>query len=62
MLESGIEDAVVEAAHRVLDEVLSPEEGEAVCAAVETPRGTSRGAAEGADRSADVEVEEREPG
>ena len=40
VLEHGIEDQVVEAAHSILDNVLSPEEGEAIVKAVETPRGT----------------------
>ncbi|OQO02379.1 hypothetical protein B0A48_11933 [Cryoendolithus antarcticus] len=38
--EAGIEDEVIEAAHDILDNVLSPEEGEAIVKAVETPRGT----------------------
>ncbi|TKA77824.1 hypothetical protein B0A55_04598 [Friedmanniomyces simplex] len=37
VLEYGIEEGVVEAAHEVLDSYLSPEEGEAVVRAVETP-------------------------
>lgn len=40
VFEQGIEEAVVEAAHSILDNVLSPEEGEAVVKAVETPKGT----------------------
>ncbi|KAK5112378.1 hypothetical protein LTR62_004341 [Meristemomyces frigidus] len=40
VLEYGIEDEVTEAAHAILDSVLSPEEGEAIVAAVETPRGS----------------------
>lgn len=40
VLEQGIDEAVVEAAHCILDNVLSPEEGEAIMKAVETPRGT----------------------
>lgn len=40
VFEHGIEDEVVEAAHSILDNVLTPEEGEAVVKAVETPRGT----------------------
>ena len=40
VLEHGIEEAAVEAAHCILDNVLSPEEGEAIMKAVETPRGT----------------------
>ncbi|KAI7221043.1 hypothetical protein KC333_g2005 [Hortaea werneckii] len=46
VLEAGIEDEVAEAAHAVLDNMLSPEEGEAIGRAVETPRGT-RGSAVG---------------
>ncbi|KAK5138586.1 hypothetical protein LTR08_000174 [Meristemomyces frigidus] len=41
--ERGVEERVVETAHGVLDLVLSPEEGEAVVRAVETPRGTRGG-------------------
>lgn len=40
VFEQGIETEVVEAAHEILDNVLSPEEGEAIVKAVETPRGT----------------------
>ncbi|KAK3111997.1 hypothetical protein LTR53_012179 [Teratosphaeriaceae sp. CCFEE 6253] len=40
LLEEGIEEEVVEAAHSVLDDYLSPEEGEAIVAAVETPGGS----------------------
>lgn len=40
VFEAGIETEVIEAAHDILDNVLSPEEGEAVVKAVETPRGT----------------------
>ena len=40
VFERGIEDDVVTAAHAILDNVLSPEEGEAIVMAVETPRGT----------------------
>ena len=40
VFEAGIETEVVEAAHDILDHVLSPEEGEAIVKAVETPRGT----------------------
>lgn len=36
--EAGLEDEVVDAAHEILDAVLSPEEGDAVVQAVETPR------------------------
>lgn len=40
VFEAGIEDEVAEAAHNILDNVLGPEDGEAVMKAVETPRGT----------------------
>lgn len=40
VFEAGIEMEVIEAAHDILDNVLSPEEGEAIVKAVETPRGT----------------------
>ena len=40
VLEAGIETDVVEAAHDILDNVLSPEEGEAIVKAVQTPNGT----------------------
>ena len=40
VFEHGIGDEVVEAAHSVLDNVLSPEEGDAILKALETPRGT----------------------
>ena len=40
VFERGIEDDVTEAAHSILDNLLTPEEGEAVVMAVETPRGT----------------------
>lgn len=40
VLEAGIEDEVAEAAHNILDNVLGPEDGDAVMKAIETPRGT----------------------
>ncbi|KAJ9619235.1 hypothetical protein H2203_008564 [Taxawa tesnikishii (nom. ined.)] len=40
VFEAGIEEEVLDAANEILDAVLSPEEGEAVIAAVQTPRGT----------------------
>ncbi|KAK5121635.1 hypothetical protein LTR85_004807 [Meristemomyces frigidus] len=40
VFEHGIEEEVVEAAHLILDNMLSPEEGEAIVKTVETPRGT----------------------
>jgi len=41
VLEAGLDDEVVDAAHEILDGVLTLEEGEAVVRAVETPRGTT---------------------
>jgi hypothetical protein len=46
VFEEGLEEESVEAAHQILDSVLSPEEGEAVVKAVETPRGTKGSAVE----------------
>lgn len=40
VLEDGIEEEVAEAAHNILDNVLGPEDGDAVMKAIETPRGT----------------------
>lgn len=40
VFEAGIQTEVIEAAHDILDSVLSPEEGEAIVNAVQTPRGT----------------------
>lgn len=40
VFEAGIEDEAAEAAHRILDSILGPEDGEAVMKAIETPRGT----------------------
>ncbi|EMC96358.1 hypothetical protein BAUCODRAFT_70256 [Baudoinia panamericana UAMH 10762] len=40
VLEYGLEDEVVEAAHTILNNSLSPEEGEALVQALETPRGS----------------------
>jgi len=40
VLERGIEDDVAEAAHAILDNSLTPEEGEAIAMAVETPKGS----------------------
>lgn len=39
--EAGIDEETVDAAHEILDHVLSPEEGEAVFEAIETPRGSN---------------------
>ncbi|KAF2722998.1 hypothetical protein K431DRAFT_221033 [Polychaeton citri CBS 116435] len=41
VIDAGIDNEVIEAAHSILDNVLSPEEGEAVVKALETPRGTT---------------------
>jgi hypothetical protein len=46
VFEEGLDEESVEAAHQILDGVLSPEEGEAVVRAVETPRGTKGTATE----------------
>ncbi|GAB7359194.1 hypothetical protein MBLNU230_g5261t1 [Neophaeotheca triangularis] len=77
LFELGIEDEVVEAAHAILDSVLSPEEGEAVVRALETPRGSTRfkedgiggsggsrgrGGSEGADGRVGGDVEMGEAG
>ncbi|KAK4541820.1 hypothetical protein LTR36_007352 [Oleoguttula mirabilis] len=40
VFERGIEEEVIEAAHEILNNLLSPDEGEAIVRAVETPRGT----------------------
>ena len=65
VLERGIEDEVTEAAHSILDSYLSPEEGEAIVAAVETPRGSKgswgeseRDASRGATTEKDTSREE----
>lgn len=55
VLERGIEDEVMELAHRILDNFLSPEEGDAMRAAVETPRGT-KGSSLHAVSAADADV------
>lgn len=49
VLEAGVEEEVVDAAHEILDSVLFPEEGEAIVEAIETPRATTstRGSAPG---------------
>lgn len=39
--EAGIEYEAVDAAHEILDTILSPEEGDAVMQAIQTPRGTN---------------------
>jgi hypothetical protein len=40
VFEGGLEDEAVDAAHDILDRILSPDEGEAVVQALETPRGS----------------------
>lgn len=40
VLEAGIDEEAVDAAHEILDLVLSREEGDAIVEAIETPRGT----------------------
>ncbi|KAI7532044.1 hypothetical protein KC331_g13780 [Hortaea werneckii] len=65
VLEAGIEDEVAEAAHAVLDNMLSPEEGEAIGRAVETPRGTRGsgvGVREGDGEGRGEELREEEVG
>ncbi|SMY28251.1 unnamed protein product [Zymoseptoria tritici ST99CH_1A5] len=52
IFEAGIETEVSEAAHNILDQLLGPEEGEAVMKAIETPRGT-RGSTTDKDTSAE---------
>lgn len=39
--EAGIDSETADAAHEILDNILSPEEGEAVLHALQTPRGTN---------------------
>jgi hypothetical protein len=39
--EAGLDNEALDAAHEILDGILSPEEGEAVVQAIETPRGPS---------------------
>ncbi|THX07632.1 hypothetical protein D6D17_03143 [Aureobasidium pullulans] len=39
--EAGLDNEALDAAHEILDGILSPEEGEAVVQAIETPRGTT---------------------
>ncbi|KAF2228236.1 hypothetical protein BDZ85DRAFT_255636 [Elsinoe ampelina] len=43
LLEAGLEDVVVDAAHEILDKILTPEEGEAVLGAMDTPNSTRSG-------------------
>jgi hypothetical protein len=63
VFEEGIDEEVVEAAHQILDSVLSPEEGEAVVKAVETPRGTKATTTErDSQESNSGEAMEEEPG
>ena len=62
VFEEGLDEEVVEAAHQILDSVLSPEEGEAVVRAVETPRGTKGTTTEEDTQSGGAEAMEEEPG
>ncbi|KAH9824588.1 Protein of unknown function (DUF3636) [Teratosphaeria destructans] len=65
VFEQGIEEEVAEAAHEILNNALSPEEGEALAMAVETPRGTraSRGVVMGEEETREeVLVEDAEMG
>ena len=63
VFEEGLDEEVVEAAHQILDSVLSPEEGEAVVRAVETPRGTKGTTTEeDTQESGGAEAMEEEPG
>ena len=57
VLEHGIEDAAVEAAHAILDCVLSPEEGEAVLRGFETPGGTGSRSGRGIEGADTTEME-----
>lgn len=61
VFEKGLDDACVEAAHQILDSVLSPEEGEAVMKAVETPRGTKGTSTEKDSESEGGDAMEEEP-
>ena len=58
VFEHGLGEQVVEAAHTVLDNVLSPEEGEAILRAVETPRGTRGTRETGSTTERDSEEDE----
>ena len=63
VFEEGLDEEVVEAAHQILDSVLSPEEGEAVVKAVETPRGTKATTTERDSQETNAgEAMEEEPG
>ena len=63
VFEEGLDEEVIEAAHQILDSVLSPEEGEAVVKAVETPRGTKGTTTEQDSReTSQGEAMEEEPG
>lgn len=41
VLEAGLDEEAVDAAHEILDLVLTPEEGDAIIEAIETPRGST---------------------
>ena len=63
IFEDELDEEVVEAAHQILDSVLSPEEGEAVVKAVETPRGTKGTTTQRDSQDADQgEAMEEDPG
>ena len=58
----ALEEEAVEGAHGILDRVLSPEEGEAVLSALETPRGTGAGLRTGATMEEATSEGEQEDG
>lgn len=62
VLEFGIEDEVIDAAHAILDAFLTPEDGEAVAKALETPYGststTTRGAVLEISEGEEMEIDE----
>ncbi|KAK3057229.1 hypothetical protein LTR09_002268 [Extremus antarcticus] len=62
VFEEGLDEESVEAAHQILDSVLSPEEGEAVVRAVETPRGTKGSSTEQNTESEGEDAMEEDPG
>lgn len=62
VFEEGLDEEVVEVAHQILDSVLSPEEGEAVVKAVETPRGTKGTTTERDSQETRGEAMEEDPG
>ena len=62
VFEEGLDEEVVEAAHQILDSVLSPEEGEAIVKAVETPGGTKGSTTERNTQETDEDGMEEDPG